>query len=205
MYFRPLTQAMTGLTEANAIMAEGRSLYINSVTLHFQRPPQDLDAMVRRTLANINPNLTVQDLHSLDYQVADNFTQERLVARLTMLFGLLALVLASVGLYGITSYQVARRTSEIGLRMALGADRSNVVKMVMRGAFFQAGLGLAIGVPVAIVGARYMADQLYGVKSYDPVSLLIAAVVLLISATVAGFIPARRAANIDPITALRTE
>jgi predicted permease len=205
MYFRPLTQAMTGLTEANAIMAEGRSLYINSVTLHFQRPPQDLDAMVRRTLANINPNLTVQDLHSLDYQVADNVTQERLVARLTMLFGLLALVLASVGLYGITSYQVARRTSEIGLRMALGADRRNVVKMVMRGAFFQAGLGLAIGVPVAIVGARYMADQLYGVKSYDPLSLLFAMVVLLMSATVAGFIPARRAANIDPMTALRTE
>jgi predicted permease len=205
MYFRPLTQEMTGLTEANAIMAEGRSLYINSVTLHFQRPPQDLDAMVRRTLANINPNLTVQDLHSLDYQVAGNFTQERLVARLTMLFGLLALVLASVGLYGITSYQVARRTSEIGLRMALGADRRNVVRMVMRGAFFQAGLGLAIGVPVAILAARYMADQLYGVRSYDPVSLLIAVVVLLVSATVAGFIPARRAANIDPMTALRTE
>jgi len=205
MYFRPLTQEMTGLTEPNAIMAEGRSLYINSVTLHFERPPQDLDVMVRRTLANINPNLTVQDLHPLDYQVADNFTQERLVARLTMLFGLLALVLASVGLYGITSYQVARRTSEIGLRMALGADRKNVVRMVMRGAFFQAGLGLAIGVPVAIIGARYMADQLYGVKSYDPVSLSIAVAVLLVSAAVAGFVPAHRAANIDPMTALRTE
>jgi ABC-type antimicrobial peptide transport system permease subunit len=114
-------------------------------------------------------------------------------------------VLASVGLYGITSYQVARRTSEIGLRMALGADRRNVVRMVMRGAFFQAGLGLAIGVPVAILGARTMADQLYGVKSYDPVSLVIAVAVLLMSATVAGFIPARRAANIDPMTALRTE
>ncbi len=205
MYFRPLTQEMTGLTEANAMQAEGRSLYINSVTLHFERPPQNLDATVRRTLANINPNLTVQDLHSLDYQVADNFTQERLIARLTMLFGVLALVLASVGLYGITSYQVARRTSEIGLRMALGADRRNVVRMVMRGAFFQAGLGLAIGVPVAILGARYMADQLYGVRTYDPLSLLIAVVVLLLSATVAGFIPARRAANIDPMTALRTE
>jgi predicted permease len=205
MYFRPLTQEMTGLTDANELMAEGRSLYINSVTLHFQRPPQNLDAMVRRTLANINPNLTVIDLHSLDYQVADNFTQERLVARLTTLFGVLALVLASVGLYGITSYQVARRTSEIGLRMALGADRRNVVRMVMRGAFFQAGLGLAIGVPVAILGARSMADQLYGVRTYDPPSLLIAVVVLLVSATVAGFIPARRAANIDPMTALRTE
>ena len=114
-------------------------------------------------------------------------------------------MLASVGLYGITSYQVARRTSEIGLRMALGADRGKVVRMVMRSAFVQAGLGLVIGVPIAIFGARVMADQLYGVRSYDPVSLLIAVVVLLGSATIAGFIPARRAANIEPMTALRTE
>ena len=205
MYFRPLTQVMTGLTEANATMAEGRSTYINSVTMYFERPPQNLDATVRRTLQNINPNLTVIDLHSLDDQVAGNFTQERLIARLTMLFGVLALVLASVGLYGITSYQVARRTSEIGLRMALGADRGNVVRMVMRGAFLQAGLGLLIGIPVAILGARSMADQLYKVQSYDPVSLGIAVVVLLVSATVAGFIPALRAANIEPMQALRTE
>jgi hypothetical protein len=205
MYFRPLTQQIAGLTEPNFIMAEGRSLFINSVTLHFQRPPQNLDALVRRTLANINPNLTVIDLHSLDYQVAGNFTQERLIARLTSLFGLLTLVLASVGLYGITSYQVARRTSEIGLRMALGANRANVVRMVLRGAIFQAALGLAIGIPIAMVGAHYMADQLYQVRSYDPLSLAIAVVVLLTSATVAGFIPARRASNIEPMTALRTE
>jgi predicted permease len=205
MYFRPLTQVMTGLTEPNAMQAEARSLYINSVTLHFQRPPQNLDATVRRTLQSINPNLTLIDLRSLDNQVSGNFSQERLVARLTMLFGLLALVLASVGLYGITSYQVARRTSEIGLRMALGADRWNVVRMVMRGAFLQAGLGLAIGIPIAILGARYMADQLYQVRSYDPLNLMIAVVVLLASATVAGFIPARRAANIEPMDALRTE
>jgi len=205
MYFRPLTQTMAGLTDANEAMAEGRGLFINSITLNFKSPPQNLDATVRRTLANINPDLTVESLHSLDYQVADNFTQERLIARLTTLFGLLALVLASVGLYGITSYQVARRTSEIGLRMALGADRGSVVRMVMRSAFFQAGLGLVIGIPIAIFGARAMADQLYGVRSYDPVSLLIAVAVLLLSATVAGFIPARRAANIEPMAALRTE
>jgi predicted permease len=205
MYFRPLTQTLTGLTDPNEAMAEGRGLFINSVTLFFRSEPQNLDAMVRRVLANINPDLTVLNLHSLDYQVADNFTQERLIARLTMLFGGLALVLACVGLYGITSYQVARRTSEIGLRMALGADRGKVVRMVMRSAFVQAGLGLVIGVPIAIFGARAMADQLYGVRSYDPVSLLIAVVVLLGSATIAGFIPARRAANIEPMTALRTE
>ena len=151
MYFRPLTQQLQ-VTEPNAAMAEGRSLYINSVTLHFTRKPQNVDAMVRHTLADIDPNLTVIDLHSLDEQVSDNFNQERLIARLTMLFGLLALVLASVGLYGITSYAVARRTSEIGLRMALGADRGNVVRMVLRGAFLQVGLGLALGIPIALSG-----------------------------------------------------
>ena len=138
MYFRPLTQRLR-VTEPNGAMAEGRSLYINSMTLHFSNPPQNVDATLRRTLADIDPNLTVVDLHSLYYQVADNFDQERLVARLTMLFGLLALVLASVGLYGITSYAVARRTGEIGLRMALGADRSNVMRLVLRGAFMQVG------------------------------------------------------------------
>ncbi len=185
MYFRPLTQEMSGLTEPNLLRAEGSSMFINSVTMHFKSPPQNLDATVRRTLANINPNLTVIDLNSLDYQVAGNFTLERMIARLTMLFGVLALVLASVGLYGITSYQVARRTSEIGLRMALGADRGKVVRMVMRGAFLQAGLGLLIGIPIAILAARSMADQLYKVRSYDPVSLAIAVVVLLTSATIA--------------------
>ncbi|WP_213806309.1 ABC transporter permease [Granulicella sp. dw_53] len=205
MYFRPLTQQLAGLTEPNFVMAEGRSLFINSVTLHFQRPPQNLDTLVRRTLANINPNLTVIDLHSLDDQVAGNFTQERLIARLTMLFGALALILASVGLYGITSYQVARRTSEIGLRMALGANRANVVRMVLWGAIFQAGLGLTIGIPIAMLGAHTMADQLYQVRSYDPLSLAIAIAVLSASAAIAGFIPARRAANIEPMEALRTE
>jgi predicted permease len=205
MYFRPLTQQLTGLTDPNYIQAEGRSLFINSITLRFDGQPQNLDATVRRTLANIDPNLTVVDLRSLDNQVADNFTEERLIARLTMLFGALALVLASVGLYGITSYQVARRTSEIGLRMALGADRASVLRMVLRGAFLQAGIGLAIGIPVAILGARLMADQLYGVRSYDPLSLAIAIVVLSVAAAVAGFVPARRAASIEPMVALRTE
>ena len=137
--------------------------------------------------------------------MAGNFNQERLIARLATLFGVLALVLASVGLYGITSYQVARRTSEIGLRMALGADRSRVVLMVLKAASIQVGLGLLIGIPVAIIAAHYMVDQLYGVKSYDPISMLIALLALSASAMVAGFIPARRAASIEPTVALRTE
>jgi predicted permease len=205
MYFRPLTQQLQGLTAANELMAESRSLYINSVTLRFARPPQNLDAMVRRTLADIDPNLTVIDLRSLDYQVGGNFNQERLIARLTILFGVLALVLASVGLYGITSYSVARRTSEIGVRMALGADRRNVLLLVMRNALGLVGLGLALGIPIAFVAGRYMGDQLYAVHSYDPVSMGIAVVVLSAAAALAGFIPARRAASVEPMVALRVE
>jgi predicted permease len=204
MYFRPLTQQLK-VSEPNAAMAESRSMYINSITLHFATPPQNVDATVRRTLADIDPNLTVIDLHSLDYQVSDNFNQERLIARLTMLFGLLALVLASVGLYGITSYAVARRTSEIGLRMALGADRGSVLRMVLRGAFVQVGLGLALGIPIVLIGGRYIADQLYGVRPYDPVNIAISLVVLMLAAALAGFVPARRAASIEPMEALRTE
>ena len=204
MYFRPLTQQLK-VTTPNEAMAEGRSLYVNSVTLHFQQPPPNVDTLVRQTLADVDPNLTVIDLHSLDYQVADNFNNERLIARLAMLFGVLALVLASVGLYGITSYAVARRTSEIGLRMALGADRGNVVRMVLRGAFLLVGLGLALGVVVALIAGRFVADQLYGVRAYDPLSISIAVLVLSLAAALAGFIPARRAARIEPMQALRME
>jgi predicted permease len=205
MYFRPLNQQLQGLTIPNFAMAEGRSLFINSIVLRFDQPPTNLDAMARHILTDINPNLTITELHSLEYQVAGNFVQDRLIARLTALFGLLALVLASVGLYGITSYQIARRTSEIGLRMALGASRSRVIGMVMRGALRQVALGLAIGIPLVILSAHFMQSQLYGVRSWNPFILTGSALVLLLCAAVAGFIPARRAAAIEPVIALRSE
>ena len=205
MYFRPLTQKLQVTDPPNGAMAENWSLYINSVTLHFSNPPQNVHAALRRTLADVDPNLTIRDLHSLDYQVAGNFNQERLIARLTTLFGILALVLASVGLYGITSYSVARRTSEIGLRMALGADRGKVVQLVLRGAFLEIATGLVVGIPVALLGGRFMASQLFGVRAWDPVSMGIAIAVLSAAAALAGFIPARRAARIEPMEALRIE
>jgi len=205
MYFRPMTQLNTTLTERSAITAETRSLFPNSITLRYAGDAASLEPLVRRTLAKINPNLTVIDFHSLDYQVAGNFNQERLISRLTSLFGLLALVLASVGLYGITAYSVARRTSEIGLRMALGANRGDVVALVLRGASWQVGLGLAIGIPAALLGSHFMASQLYGVRTYDPLTLAGAVLILSVFAAIAGFIPARRAASIEPMHALRTE
>ncbi len=205
MYFRPLTQQLRGVTEPGAITAESRSLYINSITLRFNTPPQNVDSLIRQNLASIDPNLTVIDLTSLDAQVSNNFNQERMVARLTMLFGVLALVVASVGLYGITSYTVARRTGEIGLRMALGANRVDVLRLILRGAFLQVAIGLAVGIPIALFAGRYMADQLYGVKVFDPSSLAIAILSLFLAASLAGFVPARRAASIEPMEALRTE
>jgi ABC-type antimicrobial peptide transport system permease subunit len=165
----------------------------------------NLDETVRRTLAKVNPNLATISLHSLDYQLAGNFNQERLIARLTSLFGLLTLILASIGLYGVTLYQVTQRTREIGVRMAFGANRSRVVAGVMRGALIPVALGLALGIPVAITGAHAVAGQLYLVNSYDPRSLLFAALVLSSAAGVAGWIPARRAASIHPTRALRSD
>jgi len=204
MYFRPMTQQLE-VTEPSEVMAEGRSLFANSLVLRFRDVPQNVDAVVRRTFAEIDPNLTVIRLQAFDSQIADNFDQERLIARLTMLFGLLALTLASVGVYGITAYSVARRTGEIGVRMAMGANRHDVVRLVLTNALGRVALGLAIGVVVALVGGHYMADQLYNVKPYDPLSLLIAVIVLSIAAAIAGFIPARRAASIEPMQALRIE
>ena len=205
VFLRPLTQQFTGYKEEGAIRGETQSMFVNSLILDFSSAPPNVDAMVRNALAGIDPNLTVRDLRSFGNQVADNFTEDRLVARLTGLFGLLALVLASIGLYSVMSYFVARRTSEVGIRMALGATRTDVVSMVMRGAFGQVLLGLALGIPAALVAGHLISSQLFEVNGYDPLALTGAVLLLSLCAAAAGFIPARRAATIDPMKALRTE
>jgi ABC-type antimicrobial peptide transport system permease subunit len=128
-----------------------------------------------------------------------------MIAKLTMLFGVLGLVLAAVGLYGVMAYSVEQRTGEIGLRMALGADRPGVVGMVLRGAFWQVGIGLAIGIPAAIGVGRMMTNQLYGVQPSDPVMLTVATLLLCAAAVLACLIPAARAASVQPMVALRNE
>jgi ABC-type antimicrobial peptide transport system permease subunit len=175
------------------------------IILDFASAPLDVEAMARKTLATIDPNLTVIRFGTYESEVGDNFNQDRLIARLTSLFGLLALILASVGLYGVMSYFVDRRTSEIGIRMALGAARSGVVAMVLRGALWQVLIGLVIGIPAALIAGHFMTSLLYEVQPYDPLAFLGAILLLAICATVAGFIPARRAASIDPMQALRTD
>jgi predicted lysophospholipase L1 biosynthesis ABC-type transport system permease subunit len=182
-----------------------RSQFAGKIELRVAGKPENLQAAVRRTLADINPDLTVLDMMSLDEQVGRNLNQDRLISRLTCLFGLVALVLACVGLYGVTAFTVARRTNEIGIRRALGADRKNVLALVMRGVLAQVLLGLVVGIPLALAGGKLAASQLYGVKSYDPVIITLAAVVLVACTVAAGLVPARRAAQVDPMVALRYE
>ena len=202
MYFVPMMQRPLGTKDP---IEQDASLYAGAMVIETSRPMKDMENLARKMLAEINPNLTVVKFQTFDDQVADRFTEERMIARLTELFGGLALVLATIGLYGVTSYTVARRTSEIGIRMALGAERSSVVAMVMRGAIVQAGVGLAIGVPIALLCVRFIKAELYDTTSANAGVLGGAVITLAVAACLAGLIPARRAASTDPVQALRTE
>jgi macrolide transport system ATP-binding/permease protein len=180
-------------------------MYVGAFVLQTTHPMPDMETLTRRVLSQINPNLAVVKFQTFNQQIADQFTDDRMLARLTMLFGLLALLLATLGLYGVSAYAVARRTPEIGIRMALGAERSKVTAMIMRGAVIQAALGLAIGLPIAWLSVRFVKAQLYEVKGIDTAVLLASILTLALAASMAAFIPARRAASIDPAKALRTE
>ena len=183
---------------------ELQSHFVRGLLLVTDLPPAALEPEVRRALASVDPNLTITSVRTLRQQVDRSFDQQRAVASLAGLFGIVALVLAAIGLYGVTAYTVAQRTNEIGIRMALGAARGNVVGMVLRGAFRRVLVGLALGLPLAI-GAGYMLSaQLYGVRFWDPLALGVSALSLAACAFFAAVIPARRAASISPIRALRT-
>jgi putative ABC transport system permease protein len=160
---------------------------------------------VRRALAEIDPNLVLEGVDPYSEVLGADFEQQEMIAKLTLLFGALALVLAPVGLYGVTAYTVEQRTGEIGVRIALGADRGAIVSMVVRGAFLQIGVGLAIGIPATIGAGWAMANQLFGVKPYDPTMLAAATLLLGFAALTAALIPAQRAASLDPVEALRSE
>ncbi|HEX4284999.1 MAG TPA: ABC transporter permease [Terracidiphilus sp.] len=205
LFLRPITQQYKGFTNEADITGESRSMFMGGVILRFNGPQQEVEQTVRRTLASIDPNLTITDLRAYDQQVADNFNQERLIARLSTLFGVLALILACVGLYGVMSYFVARRTSEIGIRMALGATRRSVVVMVLRGEVWQIVLGLILGIPASLYAGYLMKSLLYGVGSFDPMALTGAPLALVLCAALAAIVPARRAASIEPMRALRTQ
>ncbi len=170
------------------------------------RPGASLSsAQVRQAMASVDPNLPVISVRTLKEQVAVQFSQQRLIARLTSFFGVLSLLLASIGLYGVTAYNAGRRTNEIGVRMALGADRGHVIALVLRGAFGLIVFGLLIGLPLTFAAGRFLGNQLYGMNPYNPTVTFVAIVTLGLSALAASLIPALRASLISPLEALREE
>jgi predicted permease len=204
MFFLPSTQGVT-FDNPRFTAFEDRSHDLNAVELRtFDKVP-NLEAQVRHALEDVNPDLAIIDFRSFAQQVDNNFSQQKMIAKLTSLFGLIALVLASVGIYGVTAYSVERRTNEIGIRMALGAGQSSILKLILWGALVQMAAALAIGIPMTITAGRTMAAQLFGVKPHDVRILLFSAAALLVAAFLAALVPARRAATVDPIRALRAE
>jgi ABC-type antimicrobial peptide transport system permease subunit len=182
---------------------ESQSHFVRGVLLVTDTPPGALEPELKRVLAEADPNLTVTSVRTLREQVERAFDQQRAVASLAGLFGMIALALAAIGLYGVTAYSVARRTNEIGIRMALGADRSTVIAIVLRGAFRRVAVGLVLGIPFAVGAGELLSAQLYGVTFWDPPALGVAAGALAVAAFVASVVPAARAARIAPMDALR--
>ena len=204
MFFVPLAQFIN-YKDSMMLRIETQSHFIGGIALLTHSAPGAVESELSRALADIDPNLTLIRVQTMQQQIDMVFSQERAVAGLAGLFGIVALLLAAVGLYGVTAYSVAQRTNEIGVRMALGADRAKVIQLVLSGAFRRVAIGLLLGVPLAIGAGRLIAAQLYGVSMWDPLALSIAILSLATCAFIASIIPALRAAAISPMNALRME
>ena len=204
MIFFPALQS-AAYDDATSRNVQLRSMVMGAVELRLAPGAENIEPTLRRAFADVDPDLTVIRILPMATQVRLNFRLNRLMSTLTAAYGVLALLVAAIGLYGVTAYAVARRTREIGVRMALGAGRSRVLGEVLREALAQTGLGVLIGVPAAVAATSTLASLLFGVTSRDPIVFAQAALVLLVSAVLAAVIPARRAASIDPARALRSD
>jgi putative ABC transport system permease protein len=204
MYFLPEAQS-TQFDDPESEEREVSSHYLYNVVIWAPGKPQRLEMQVKSALANVDPNLLVYSVQSYSDVIHADFAQQNMIASLTLLFGAVGLVLAAVGLYGVMAYGVEQRTSEIGVRMALGANRGSVVAMLLREAFSQVGVGLALGIPGAIGAGHLIASQLFGVRPWDALMLSGAALLLVLAALIAALIPAHRATRVDPMIALRYE
>jgi len=204
MFYVPLAQTVNYQHELLKKI-ELRSHFMGGLMLVTDIPTGQVEALLTRKLADLDPNLTFNSVRTMTQQVELSFDQERAVASLAGVFGIVALLLAAVGLYGVTAYTVAQKTNEIGIRMALGADRIRVMQMVLRGAFARVLVGLLLGLPLAVGAGKLLSAQLYGVKWWDPLALGVAAGALALCSFIAAMVPANRAAGIAPMKALRIE
>jgi predicted permease len=193
------------LPNAESTDAHPGSHFLQDIVI-VTRPGASLPfTQLRQAMASVDPDLPIISIQTLREQVAGQFSQQRLIARLTSFFGILSLVLASIGLYGVTAYNTGRRTNEIGVRMALGATRAQAAALIIRGAFALVASGLIVGLPLALSAGRFLGSQLYGLNPYNAGTILVAVLTLGFSALVASFIPALRASLISPSEALRAE
>jgi ABC-type antimicrobial peptide transport system permease subunit len=204
MYWLPEAQSVE-YDDPAYVGGEIWSHYLNDIVIWAPGNPPGIEERVRKTLATIDPNLVLYRVDPYSKVVNADFQQERMIATLTTLFGVLGLLLAAVGLYGVMAYSVQQRTGEIGVRMALGADRMRILKMVMGSALFLIGIGTALGVPAAIGAGKLMTNQLFGVTPWNPIMLMMAVLTLASAALLASVVPARRAAGVEPMVALRNE
>ena len=205
MFYVPLAQNVDYKPGDVMKRVEVQSHFISGIMLVTNVSPGVLEPALTKMLAELDPNLTITSVRTMQQEIDLSFDQERAVASLAGLFGIVALILAAIGLYGVTAYTVAQRTNEIGIRMALGANRVKVVHLILQGAFTRVAIGLILGLPLAIGAGQLISSELYGVSSWDPLALIVAAGALAICAFFAAIIPAIRAASISPMSALRSE
>jgi ABC-type antimicrobial peptide transport system permease subunit len=160
---------------------------------------------IRKTILSVNQDLQLDPFHTLTENLERNTAQPRMMARLCSLFGLVALLLAATGLYGVLSYAVTRRTNEIGVRMALGAGRGQVIRMILRETALMIAVGALVGVAGSAGLAKLLESRLFGLRTLDPLTIASALAILTLVALVAGYLPAMRAARVNPVRALRHE
>jgi predicted permease len=182
-----------------------RSQYLSNLVVRYTGNSTAVSAAVQNTIHSIDPNLPITSVTTLDQQVSGSIAHQRLVAQLSTFFGLLAVFLSCIGIYGLMSYMVSRRTNEIGIRMALGAERSSVRWLVMREIILLVAIGVAIGVPVTLACSRLVTNMLFGIRPTDAVSVVASVLALLVVGMLSGWLPARRASHVDPMVALRYE
>jgi predicted permease len=198
LFFLPEAQAEYSQTNLG-------SLFLRNIVIETQPGASVPEASIRQAIASVAPGLPITSIRTLGEHVSAMFTQPRLIARLASLFGMVSLIVASIGLYGVTAYHAGRRTKEIGVRMALGASPGEVVQLILRGALGLVLLGLSIGLPLTFVAGKFLGNQLYGTSSYNPSVTLVAIAMLGCSATVAALVPAWRATMISPLDSVRAE